>query len=263
MAEVFSDAAAYERFMGRWSAQLARLFAEFARSRKGGRVLDVGCGTGSLAQAIAEKNPEATIVGIDPSQKFIEFCRSRFADPRMTFDRGSALDLPYADSSFDHSLSCLVFHLIPQPEKAASEMRRVTRAGGTVAACTWDSAGMERSAILWEEQIKLDPNAEAQAERPKHCNRQGDLAKVWRQAGLENIEEIDLRIRTEFKSFDEYWLPFLDGVGPTGSYVAHLPKEPQEALKKALRKRLLADRADGPISLGARAWAVRGTVPPG
>lgn len=261
MAEMFSNAAAYERFMGRWSAQLARLFAEFALSRNSGRVLDVGCGTGSMIQALAERNPQTTIVGIDPAQAFIEYARSRFADPRITFDHGSALELPYADSSFDHSLSCLVFHLIPQPEKSASEMRRVTRAGGTVAACTWDSAGMERSAILWEEQIKLDPNAEAQAERPKHCNRKGELSKVWQRAGLENIEETDLRIRTDFKSFDEYWLPFLDGVGPTGSYVTRLPRERQEALKKALRKRLLADRADGPIFLGARAWAVRGTVP--
>jgi SAM-dependent methyltransferase len=258
---MFSNAAAYERFMGRWSAQLARLFAAFALSRYGGRVLDVGCGTGSLVQAIAEKNREATIVGIDPVQAFIDYARARLGGPRITFDCGSAFELPYADSAFDCSLSCLVFHLIPQPEKAASEMRRVTRAGGTVAACTWDSVGMERAAILWEEQIKLDPGARAQAERPRHCNREGELTKVWQLTGLENVEESDLRIRTEFKSFDDYWLPFLDGVGPTGSYVARLPKERQEALKEALRKRLLGGRADGAISLGARAWAVRGTVP--
>lgn len=261
MAEMFSSAAAYERFMGRWSAPLARLFAEFALAQDGGRVLDVGCGTGSMVQAVVEKNPRSAIVGIDPVQGFIDHCHARFADTRITFDRGSALELPYPDDSFDQALSLLVFHLIPDPAKAASEMRRVTRAGGKVAACAWDSVGMQRTSILWEEQLKLDPGAAAQAERPRHCNREGELARLWRETGLGNVEETSLEISTDFLSFDDYWLPFLDGVGPTGSYVAKLPDDCRDALKNALRKRLLGGRADGPIHLRARAWAVRGTVP--
>ena len=97
MAEMFSHAASYERLMGRWSARLAPLFVDFVKVRDGDRVLDVGCGTGSLTQAVADIARRSEIVGIDPAQGFIEYCRSRFADPRMSFDRGSALELPYPD----------------------------------------------------------------------------------------------------------------------------------------------------------------------
>lgn len=117
------------------------------------------------------------------------------------------------------------------------------------------------SAIAREESLKLDPSAEARAERPKHCNGKGQLAALWRETGLVNVEEIMIDIRTNFESFDDYWLPYLAGVGPTGGYVAGLPQDRRDALAAKVRERLLAGRSDGPISLSARAWAVRGTVP--
>ena len=259
---MFSNAAAYERFMGQWSAQLARLFAAFALAPGSGRVLDVGCGTGSMIQAIRERDPEAAVVvGIDPSPEFVGFSRSRFTDKYITIEQGSALDLPYPDGAYDHSVSCLVFHLLPDPKRAAREMRRVTRAGGTVAACTWNLAALERTAILWEEQIKLDPAAEQHRETARHCSRDGELTSVWKNAGLENVEETDFRMTMGFDSFDDLWLPILDGVGPTGAYVAKLPAPAQRALRDALYDRLLGDRGGGPIRLRARALAVKGIAP--
>jgi ubiquinone/menaquinone biosynthesis C-methylase UbiE len=136
MAEMFANAAAYERMMGRWSARLALQFLDFV-SAPAGRILDVGCGTGSLVQALADRPGTSGVVGIDPAQPFIDYCRQRFAGSRFAFDCGNGMELPYPQHSFDHSLSLLVFMFIPQPEKAAAEMRRVTRPGGTVAACTW------------------------------------------------------------------------------------------------------------------------------
>ena len=260
MAEMFASAKAYEGMMGRWSMRLAPLFVDFARVRSGARILDLGCGTGSLVQTLADRATESKIVGIDPAQPFIDYCRERFTDRRISFDCGNGMELPYANDSFDHSLSLLVFQFIPQPEKAASEMRRVTRPGGTVAACTWDSDGGV-SAIFWEEAVRLDPAAEARAERPRHCNRQGQLTALWHETGLKDIDETALEIRTDFSSLDDYWLPFTKGVGPQGVYVADLSPERRGALRGALRKRLLADRPDGPFSLRARALAVRGTVP--
>jgi SAM-dependent methyltransferase len=244
--------------MGRWSARLAPLFVEFARVRDGDRVLDVGCGTGSLVQAVAEIAPRSQIVGIDLAGPFIEYCRSRFSDPRITFDRGSALDLPYPDGSFDRSLSLLVFQHLPQPEKAAMEMRRVTRPGGTVATCTWDSRGLEMNAILREEAARLEPS---RGDRPERGSREGQLAGLWRGSGLEGVEEIAFDIQTDFSSFDDYWSQYAGGVGPTGAFVAGLSPELRDALREALRKRILAGGPDRPFSLRARAWAVRGTVP--
>ena len=263
MAQRFTNADAYERMMGRWSARLALLFIAFARVGGSGRLLDVGCGTGSLVHALAGLPGGSEIVGIDAAQSFIDHCRQRFADSRYSFDCGNAMALPYPDDAFDDALSLLVFMFIPQPEKAASEMRRVTRPGGTVAACTWDSGGggHEMSAVFWQEARRVDPAAEAQADKGLQCNSKGALAALWRETGLEEVTEVALEMRTDFSCFDDYWLPYTAGVGSPGIYVRNLSPEGRGALREALRTRVLGDRPDGPFSFGARAWAVRGTVP--
>jgi SAM-dependent methyltransferase len=262
MPEMFSNASAYDKYMGRWSAKLAPLFAKFARVRDGARVLDVGCGTGSLIQAVANLNRRSELVGIDPTPGFITHARQRFTDPRITFDQGSAFELPYPGSSFDQSLSMLVFHLISAPDKAAREMRRVTKPGGTVAACTWDGSGaMELTSIFWSEAIRLDPAAETRAEQARHCNLKGQLYELWKATGLDGVQETAIDIRMDFTSFDDYWLPHLEGVGPTGVYVAGLSDDRRDALRERLRGRVLGGQSDGAFSLAARAWAVRGLVP--
>jgi SAM-dependent methyltransferase len=262
MSEMFSNASSYEKYMGRWSAKLAPLFAGFARIQDGDRVLDVGCGTGSLIQAVVDITRRSEVVGIDPTPGFITHARQRFTDARITFDQGSAFDLPYPGGSFDRSLSMLVFHLISAPDKALKEMRRVTKPGGTVAACTWDGAGgMELSSIFWTEAIKLDPAAEACAERARSCNLEGQLSELWKAAGLDDVRESAIDMRMDFTSFDDYWLPYLEGVGPTGVYVAGLSNDLRDALRERLRNRFLSGQPDGPFFLAARARAVRGLVP--
>jgi SAM-dependent methyltransferase len=263
MADMFPNAVAYERLMGRWSEKLAPLFLDFAGVPDGGRILDVGCGTGALVDAVARLAVESSIVGIDPSRPFVDYARQRFRHPRFTFDCGDGMALPYPDASFDSSLSLLVLQFVPQPEKAAGEMRRVTRPGGTVAACCWDTGGggMEMGRLFWEEAGKLDPVGVAGRKRTDRCNRAGELTQVWHAAGLENVEEVALEILTDFSSFDDYWLPYNSGVGPQGIYNDRLSAPQRETLRQALRRRLLGDRLDGPFSLRASAWAVRGTVP--
>lgn len=255
---MFSDAIAYEAVMGRWSSRLATLFLDFAELGDPGRVLDVGCGTGSLVKGILERTRRARVVGIDPVQSFIEYGRARFPDLRASFDCGSALDLPYADASFDCSLSLLVFQFLKRPAAAASEMRRVTRTGGTVAACTWDRTGQEMSECFWEEAVRLDPGAEEKAQRPKVCNRPGQLAELWQATGFEDVSEAVLEMRTDFACFEDFWLPYTQGAGPQGAYVASLPAERREVLREALRKRFVGDE-DRPFSLRAAALVVRGT----
>lgn len=255
---MFADALAYEAMMGRWSSRLAELFLDFAELGDADKVLDVGCGTGSLVKGILQRTQRARVVGIDPADALVGYARTRFQGSRASFDCGSASNLPYPDASFDRSLSLLVFQFLKQPGVAASEMRRVTRTGGTAAACTWDRTGQEMSDLFWEECLRLDPAAEEKAQRPNACNRAGQLAELWRAAGFEEVREVTLEMRTDFACFDDFWLPYTAGVGAQGVYVASLTPEKREVLREALRRRFVGEQ-DRPFSLRAAALAVRGT----
>jgi SAM-dependent methyltransferase len=261
MAAMFANAIGYEQQMGRWSVRLAPLYVAFAQPKDAGRILDVGCGTGVLVKVIGSMTRTSEIVGVDPSQTFVDYARTQFNDPRLTFRVGDAMQLPLPSASFDHTLSLLVMMFIPEPEKAANEMRRVTRPGGTVSACTWDRDGLELSSIFWEEAVRLDPGADARSQRPKHSNREGQLTKLWQSAGLENVDETVISMQMPFVSFSDFWDPFLTGLAPQGVYVASLSEERRDALRIGLRRRLLGGGPDGPFTLQAKALAVRGTVP--
>jgi hypothetical protein len=153
-------------------------------------------------------------------------------------------------------------NFIPDHNKAIAEMRRVTRAEGLVSACVWDyDAGMKMLRYFWDEAIALDPTIEPKDERHMKLSRQGQLGDAWRKAGLVNVKEEPLTIDQAYTSFEDYWEPFTKGAGPGGAYVVSLSNDRRQQLEARLRKRLLGDRPDGPFTLTAIAWCVRGEVP--
>ena len=253
---MFNAAAGYERYMGRWSRLLAPHYLAFAGVKNGERILDVGTGTGSLAGAVEAAFPEARVVGIDPSEAFVAHATQ---GARGTFEVGNAQALRFEDASFDHGMSMLVLNFIPDHEKALAEMRRVTRPQGVVSACVWDYAeGMAMLRVFWDEVVALDPAMEPKDERHMKLCRQGQLGALWKKAGFADVQERAIVIDTAFDSFDDYWGPFLAGVGPGGAYVASLSEDRRKALEARLRQRL---PGRGAIALKARAWCVRGVVP--
>jgi ubiquinone/menaquinone biosynthesis C-methylase UbiE len=261
-AKMFSAAAGYERFMGRWSRQLAPEFIAFARVKNGDRILDVGSGTGSLASALETSMPSSEILGIDPSQGFISYAKKNAKSGRTQFKIGDAQALRFQNGSFDQTMALLVMNFIPDHNKAIDEMRRVTRPRGGVSACVWDyDKGMQMLRFFWDEAIALDPAIEPKDERHMKLSRQGELGKLWKRAGLVSVQEKLLTIDQPYESFDHYWGPFLRGAGPGGAYVVSLSNEKRHELETRIRKRLLGNRKDAPFVLKARAWCVRGEVP--
>ena len=257
----FQDADAYDQFMGRWSRRLAPLLIGFGGLADGERVLDVGCGTGSLTFALPVFASLTGVTGIDATESFITAARARNIDPQLAFDIGDARVLPYADGSFHRAYSSLVLQFIPDAAKAVAEMCRVVRPGGTVVAAVWDYyGGQPFTRILWDIAGVLDPMLERPFFRP--LTGPGEMAEAWRAAGLTDVEEVNLTIRMEFASFEDYWGPFEMGEGPHGKYVAELPDPARETLRQHVRRAYVGNRPDGPRSMACVAWACRGTVRP-
>jgi SAM-dependent methyltransferase len=260
------SAEVYEQLMGRWSRRLAGPFLAFAGLESGERVLDVGCGTGSLTFAIPEVADIGRIDGIDYSDTYVEAARQRNTDPRIALARGDACELPFEDRSFDRALALLVLHFIPESEQALREMTRVTRPGGIVAAAVWDSyGGMPVQRMFWDTAAVLDPSAAIPRRESyfKPLTRPGEMRALWARIGLSDVTEIPLMIRMEFSSFEDFWRPYAAGEGPLGKYVTGLDDTRRTAFEQALRASYEADEPDGPRSFAAVALACRGVVPEG
>jgi SAM-dependent methyltransferase len=244
---------AYDRFMGRYSRELAPALADFAGVEAGQRVVDVGCGSGVLTEELARRVGADHVAGADPSP-LLGACAERV--PGAELKRAAAEALPWADDSFDAALAQLVVHFMSDPDAGAAEMTRVTRAGGVVAACTWDfSGGMKLLGTYWESAKALDPGAESESS----AFDDGRLDALWRQAGLGNVEVDALAVSSRYEDFDELWDTFLLGVGPAGQHLVSQPPERQSAIRAEYFSRL--SEPAGPFELDARAWAVRGNVP--
>jgi ubiquinone/menaquinone biosynthesis C-methylase UbiE len=254
----------YELVMGRWSRRLAEPFLEFSGWRDGERVLDAGCGPGNLSFALAQRTKTTTIEGVDFSPAFIEHATQHSCDSRIAFRVGDICALPFDNASFDRVLSLLVLHFVPKSNEAVAELRRVARPGATVAAAVWDArGGYVANRIFFDAAAVVDE--EGAQRRAKNYTRPmthpGELAAAWRTAGFADIREAMLPIRMEFKSFDDYWTPYLSQDGPGAEYVATLDAAKRARLQDLVRASYLDGEPDGPRSYAAIAWAVAGVAP--
>lgn len=260
------NADSYEQIMGRWSRRLAPLFIEHAAVAAGERLLEVGCGTGSLTFTLASTVEFAELTAIDYADVYVAAARARNRDPRIRIEQGDAAALRFPDASFDRALSLLVLHFVADPAGAVAEMRRVTRPGGVVAAAVWDAGGgVTGNRMFWDTAAMLDRAAGELRGRAmsKAVVAPGGLARLFRAAGLAEVDERSLLIRMEHASFADYWEPLLRGEGPIGAYVAGLGEEARARLEHHLRAAYLAGAPDGPRSFTAVAWSCRGVVPGG
>ena len=130
----------FGRIAAGYVGSAAEFIARLELSREE-RVLDVACGTGNLAIPAARSG--ARVTGVDIAPNLIAQARSHADDEgvSITFDVGDAEALPYESNSFDTVVTMFGAMFAARPERAASELLRVTRAGGRIAMANWTPSG--------------------------------------------------------------------------------------------------------------------------
>lgn len=259
-----NDGAAYERFIGRWSRRVADRIADTVAFPGEGALLDVGCGTGSLAAALATRHPGRRIVGIDVAEPYLDFARARDELKRVEFLKQDALDIGFPDASFDGAGALIALNFMSDPLKAAREMARVVRPGGTLVAAAWDfRGGLVYQRLLWDTAAGIDPVAARTRDKifSNPLALPDGMTNLWRNAGLAEVKRESVTVRMDFADWDDYWQPLLGGQGPVGGYVAALEPGLRDRVSAAVRDAFLSGDTDGPRSLTATSWVVTGRVP--
>lgn len=261
---VATDGAAYEVFLGRWTRRLSVPLLDFLAPPADGALLDVGCGTGSLSRAMAERWPQRRVCGIDIAPSYVAYAREQARQAAIEYTTADAANLPYPDGCFAAAAAQLVLNFVPDPGGALAEMMRVTRSGGVVAASVWDfRGGLMFQRMFWDTAAGIDPAAG----RARDKLFSGALAlpdglpDLFNATRLQQVERGSLTIRMEYANFDDYWQPLHGGQGPVGTFVAGIDPDLRSRIESAVRAAYLSGAPDGPRSLTATAWAVRGRVP--
>jgi ubiquinone/menaquinone biosynthesis C-methylase UbiE len=188
----------------RWTTREAtfkrRLIAQAAPAARS-RVLDLGCGTGTLALMLKRSQPSVEVVGIDPDREILERARAKARDARLDirFDEGFSTDLPYEEEAFDAVLSTLVLHHLTGPDKRQSlrEIARVLRPGGELHVADWGRPSDPLMRVLFLP-VRLGDGLEQTRD-----NAEGALPEIFAQGGLEHAAETG-RLRTPFGTLSLY-----------------------------------------------------------
>jgi hypothetical protein len=144
----------------------------------------------------------------------------------------------------------LVVHFMSDP--VAGYARWLVPAGGWVAACVWDhGGGAGPLSTFW---AAAQTSIPALSEADLAGSREGDLARLFTEAGLTAIEPFRLTVTVGYATFEEWWEPYTLSVGVAGDYLAGLDPERLDAVRARCRERL----PDPPFDVDASAWCVRG-----
>jgi SAM-dependent methyltransferase len=254
----FDDGEAYEEFMGRWSRALGKAFLTWMRPPEGADWLDVGCGTGILTHLISDTCAPASVIGIDPSEAQISRARTRVACTKTKFRLADAQKLPLPDKAFDVVASALVMNFVPDKVRAMSEMRRVARPGGLIAACIWDfAAELSPSGPLRRAMRRI--GIEAPPVPGTDTSRTAVLVDLFKNVGLTGLSSNSFEVVVSFPGFDEFWRSQTAHLAPTTRLIDALSQRDKLTLMEAVRNSLKP--LDAGVGYSAWAIAVTGHCP--
>ena len=222
----------------------------------GQRVLDVGCGTGALTEALVQLLGAQQVAATDPDPDAVAATRARL--PGLDVVCAPGEELPFGDGEFDAVLSQLVVSFFADPVAGVTEMRRVAKPGGAIATCVWDfGGGMRMLREFWDAAAEVDPSARDHDQAATHRFASAEsLAELWRAAGLSKVTMGALTATAAYRDFDDLWEPLLVPDGAPGRYLECTDGETTERIRERLFERL--GRPAGSFTLEARAWYALG-----
>jgi ubiquinone/menaquinone biosynthesis C-methylase UbiE len=254
----FSDADGYERFMGRWSRAVAPQFLRWLAPAHDARWLDVGCGTGILAEAVLDLCEPRNVVGIDSAAAQIDKAIRGLARRRAAFRQGDAAKLPFAGGTFDVAVAALVLNFVAEPAQAAREMRRVTRSGGVVAGYVWEF-GRDLSPSGPLRRAMRAVGADVPAIPGTAHSTQEALVALFAAAGFETVQTRTFDVTLSYEDFDDFWVSQTPGYSPTTKIIDNMTEAERRRLKRATQE-MLGAGSRGRVEYSARANAIFGVV---
>ena len=254
-AHSFDDSDAYERFMGQWTRAVGGVFLDWIESPANADWLDVGCGTGIFTELVLDKASPASVSAIDPAPAQIDHARRRPVGQRANFSVADAQALPFAEASFDGVTAALVVNFVPDPPRALSEMHRVLRPGGLVAAYVWDfEMDLSPSGPLRNAMRRV--GAHVPDAPGTNASSLSALNALFERAAFERIATRTIDVSVPFSDFDAFWQAQTPSYSPIGKAIAAMTATDRTKLVETLRAALPV-AADGTIRYSARANAIK------
>jgi SAM-dependent methyltransferase len=232
----------------------------------GQRVLDVGCGSGDPALAIAQTvGPRGAVIGIDVAGPMLAIARRRAAVRGIRnarFRRGDLASFRWTGPRVDRVVSRYGIMFVEDIPAALARLRAALKPGGRIALAVWGPvernpyfSGRIEAALPFLREPPPDPES---TPHPLRLGREGLLARMLRRAGFRGVRAEGVRTEFMFHHEDERFEMAIDGTGPFGALHARLSRAQQRALRDRLARRTRRFRDGGVIRCPSFSWVVSG-----
>jgi SAM-dependent methyltransferase len=222
-------AATFETLVARATGEAIEPLLDAAGVGAGVRVLDAGCALGTLAAAAARRG--ARVTGVDLAEGMLAAARRRH--PEIEFVVGDVEALPFGDAAFDAVLAAFVVNHLPDPERGAVELVRVTRPGGRVAVAMWGP--LDEVALLGlptAAAAGLDDRAVPAGPSAERFTDAAELTGLLTGAGLADVELREVRFTLRAAGFEELWEGMLGGTVRSAARLAAAPDRARAELAR-------------------------------
>jgi ubiquinone/menaquinone biosynthesis C-methylase UbiE len=244
------DAAAYDRYIGRWSRLFVPRLLAAAGIAPGQRVLDVATGTGETAlAAISFVGRAGVVVGVDISTAMVAAAHARLPHAyRAVIADGQAL--AFCDGGFDAVLCQLGLMFFSDPAQGLVEFRRVLRSGGRVAVCV---ASTPERAPMWGVLAgalgRLLPDRREMLHLTFSMSDPDRLEQMLGAAGFRDVRVVPEIQHGSFASLDEFWASIEAGVGLLPLTYRALPEPKRRTIREEVDAELARFEANGRLQM--------------